>query len=137
MPSTVKPTRVRITDAADSIRRRESFVAGDGSLSGRDALYMIGATTGRLPNALRTELRAAFDRHRQALYVVWSYGTPIAWAAPGEPLTVPAVRYSVTTSRHQGIARRADTAHYMGDGCARPHGSTVSADDWNAGYRGD
>jgi CXCXC repeat len=44
--------------------------------------------------------------HQGDLYVIRSYGTPIGWAGPGELLTVPQVTYSVTTSRHQGIARR-------------------------------
>ena len=34
-------------------------------------------------------------------YVVYSYATPIAWWANGEWF-VPPVRYSQTTSRHQG-----------------------------------
>jgi len=39
------------------------------------------------------------------LYVVYSYATPIAWYN-GEIWTIPADKYSVTTSRHQSIARR-------------------------------
>ena len=39
-------------------------------------------------------------------YVVYSYGTPIAWHHAGG-WSVPSVRYSVTTSKHQGIVRRA------------------------------
>src|SRR5687768_6782689 len=38
----------------------------------------------------------------RADYVVWSYGTPIAWRIPGEGWTVPDDSYSVTTSRQQG-----------------------------------
>lgn len=37
----------------------------------------------------------------QDFYMVRSYLTPIAWFANGE-WTIPAVKYSVTTSRHQG-----------------------------------
>lgn len=100
-----KPVRYRIADAGDAIRRRETFTAGDGSLT--------GGTLGRLPvhaARLPADVFAAFDAAASSgpLYVVASYGTPITWAGPGEPLTVPDVRYSVTTSRHQGIARRAD-----------------------------
>jgi len=39
-------------------------------------------------------------------YVVYSYGTPIAWHHAGG-WEIPAVRYSVTTSKHQSIVRRA------------------------------
>lgn len=102
-----KPTRYSIRDAGDAIRRRETFLAGDGSLAGgyvsRDN-YPIG----RLPASVLDVDYAHALNSSDALYLVRSYGTPIAWAAPGEPLTVPDVRYSVTTTRHQNIARRAD-----------------------------
>lgn len=37
-------------------------------------------------------------------YYIYSYATPIAWRV-GDKWFVPAVRYSVTTSKHQGIIR--------------------------------
>ena len=40
-------------------------------------------------------------------YVVRSYATPIAWFTVDRGWIVPADKYSVTTSRHQGIVRRA------------------------------
>lgn len=40
-------------------------------------------------------------------YVVRSYYTPIAWFTVDRGWIVPADKYSVTTSRHQGIVRRA------------------------------
>lgn len=40
-------------------------------------------------------------------YVVRSYYTPIAWYTKDRGWIVPQDRYSVTTSRHQGIVRRA------------------------------
>jgi hypothetical protein len=45
------------------------------------------------------------------VYVVYSYRTPIAWYAAGK-WTVPATRYSMTTSNHQGIARVAISRAY-------------------------
>lgn len=42
-------------------------------------------------------------------YVVYSYATPIAWWSPAGGWTVPDVRYSVTTGRHQGYVRTAMT----------------------------
>lgn len=104
-----KPSRVKIADAGDSIRRRETFTAGDGSLTGTHE-RLPRVDTGYLRDADRQDYQLAQDQHGAELYVVRSYGTPIAWAGPGEALTVPAVSYSATTSRHQGIARRADAA---------------------------
>ncbi|MEV4642754.1 hypothetical protein AB0J80_35965 [Actinoplanes sp. NPDC049548] len=41
------------------------------------------------------------------VYVVSSYGTPIAWVTQGGDVVIPEVTYSPTTTRHQKIARRA------------------------------
>jgi hypothetical protein len=43
---------------------------------------------------------------RGAEYVVYSYGTPIAWFKNGD-WNIPAIKYSVTTSKHQNYVRRA------------------------------
>jgi hypothetical protein len=40
-------------------------------------------------------------------YVVFSYATPIAWYGPKNGWTIPDVKYSVTTTRHQSIVRMA------------------------------
>ena len=58
---------------------------------------------------LDDEARAAFyaDADADSIdYVVWSYGTPIAWHHE-DGWTMPEKRYSVTTSKHQGQVRRA------------------------------
>jgi hypothetical protein len=47
------------------------------------------------------------DSAKQARYYVYSYRTPIAWENPDGTWTVPDVKYSVTTSRHQGKIRTA------------------------------
>lgn len=39
--------------------------------------------------------------------VVYSYVTPIAWRAANGTWRIPKERYSVTTSKHQGLVRRA------------------------------
>ena len=39
-------------------------------------------------------------------YIIWSYGTPIAWYGT-HGWNVPAIKYSPTTSKHQSIVRRA------------------------------
>ena len=102
--------RIRISDAADAIARRDTFVAGDGSLTAgfapEDTDETGGLPLGCVRAAAAPDLCRMYDEHGAALYVVRSYGTPIAWGAAAGPLTVLAVRYGVTTSRHQGIARR-------------------------------
>jgi hypothetical protein len=40
-------------------------------------------------------------------YVVYSYGTPIAWHIEDGEWIIPDDKYSVTTSNHQGVVRRA------------------------------
>jgi hypothetical protein len=39
-------------------------------------------------------------------YIVYSYGTPIAWHHAGG-WSLPAIKYSVSTSKHQTLVRRA------------------------------
>jgi hypothetical protein len=86
------------------VRSREAFKTGG-------ALYAEGPkmpgywAEGRLHPSLRGSLA-------QADYVVYSYGTPIAWhlradyaAEAGHTWVVPAVKYSVTTSAHQNKIR--------------------------------
>ena len=46
------------------------------------------------------------DELKGVEYIVYSYGTPIAWFKNGE-WTIPALKYSVTTSKHQNYVRRA------------------------------
>jgi hypothetical protein len=57
---------------------------------------------GRLPHNWINELKGSD-------YIVYSYGTPIAWFKNGEWL-VPNLKYSQTTSRHQSLVRRAINA---------------------------
>lgn len=49
-------------------------------------------------------------------YVVFSYGTPIAWYHGGE-WNLATAKFSVTTSKHQNIVRRA-TGFIVGKGVA-------------------
>jgi hypothetical protein len=41
------------------------------------------------------------DQLREAVYVVYSYGTPIAWETRGGGWVLNRTKYSVTTSGHQ------------------------------------
>ena len=54
--------------------------------------------TGWLPGEYR-------ESARSAIYVVWSYDTPILWVTADGQEHLPSVRYSATTSKHQGVAR--------------------------------
>lgn len=42
-----------------------------------------------------------------ATFTVWSYGTPIAWRMADGSWVMVSGRFSVTTSKHQGMVRRA------------------------------
>lgn len=99
--------RTTIRNAAPLIARREAFDAG--SLTARTVRWM--PSSGRLSEDLVHELREDIATNREAdadTYVVYSYGTPIAWSRVGIPtLTIPNDRYSVTTSRHQSVVRSA------------------------------
>lgn len=61
--------------------------------------------TGDLP-AEEADKLAAIKNKGLTMYVVFSYFTPIAWVVEGEAPYIPDVKYSTTTSRHQGMARR-------------------------------
>lgn len=86
----------------------EDFNSDSSSLRGRiDTSPMWG----KLPG---DEITIMNDR--QVRYVIYSYNTPIAyryithWLPTGQPVfgwCVPDVRYSVTTSKHQGKVRTA------------------------------
>lgn len=68
-----------------------------GNLYGRTYLLR----TGILPHEHAITLRVLYTDSRLA-YVVYSYDTPIAWRDTDGNWTVPDVKYSTTTSKHQG-----------------------------------
>lgn len=93
-------TRGRAT--AEAIRDRFTFTTSG-------ALYAENgpAFPGRLPDEYRTKLREDENASRTAgdlfLYIVYSYSTPIAWySSLTGTWTIPPVKYSPTTSKHQG-----------------------------------
>lgn len=94
--------RGTIRDARRFIAAREDFDCGNlygGHL--KPGPYAVGlAPKGYLPAAWK--VRFAFDN---PTYVVYSYGTPIAWVADDGREVVPYVRYSNSTARHQTEAR--------------------------------
>lgn len=72
-----------------------------GALSGITGALLF---TGYLPDEYAT---AYAQRRDYITYTATSYGTPIAWHDSERGWIVPSVRYSVTTSKHQGHVRRA------------------------------
>lgn len=98
-----KPVRCNQLAARTHIAARRPFVAA--ALSATDFSLPYGE---RGPNTgtgvLPSRYRAAFAH---AVYAVYSYGTPIAWVTAAGDVIVPPVKYSVTSSRHQGTVRRA------------------------------
>ena len=95
----VQGKRTSNSGAVEYIANRQQFKAN--SMAGVYANAGDYINTGRLDS----DLIARMNSH-QPDYVVYSYGTPIAWHHAGG-WEIPAVRYSVTTSKHQGIVRRA------------------------------
>jgi hypothetical protein len=86
--------------APDLIASREEFEA-----SALSARWDESLTLGRLPDEYAIQILTDRDgAGARGLYVVYSYWTPIAWF-DGETWTIPDVKYSPTTSRHQNIVR--------------------------------
>jgi hypothetical protein len=89
--------RGTIRDAHRFIAAREDFDCGN--LYGGNNPYRF--PTGYMPNEWVRRYRLD-----NPTYVVYSYGTPIAWVADDGREVVPYVTYSVSTTRHQGQARQ-------------------------------
>lgn len=93
--------RVSQKDAAGYIAAGVPFVAS--ALSGT-----VGAP-GRA-GRLEGEDLTLWRRHcvnPDVTFTVWSYGTPIAWRMADGSWVLVSGRFSVTTSKHQGVVRRA------------------------------
>ena len=90
-------------DAIHFIATRQEFKAS--------ALSGVNANTGGLQGAYGRLDNEEFARFKaveiQVDYVVYSYGTPIAWHTEGNGWYVVAQKFSVTTSKHQTYVRRA------------------------------
>lgn len=101
MPSMSKHiTNAQVTSYVAS---RSDFVSN----SGNATRYEYMPSTGRLPQEWVEQLRKDIDAARAAgetVYVVFSYATPVAWCVSGQ-WTIPAVKYSSTTSGFQNRVR--------------------------------
>jgi len=87
--------------ALAQIIARETFRNHGRTLSAEWTTY---PSRGSAPQEVRDALLTATRNNTEAVYVVYSYATPIAWARRDDNLlTVPAMRYSATTSQHQNM----------------------------------
>lgn len=92
--------------AGTAIANCEDFQNNGGSFEGK-RLGESGAAhlhMGRLRGTFAAYLQG---RGEKVAYLVTSYGTPIAWYDVEAGWTIPPNKYSTTTSRHQGVVRRA------------------------------
>lgn len=87
-------TRSSFDEYAAYLRERRPFKTGGALFAERRGAGGPAGYVGRLPERWRQSLE-------QAVYVVYSYGTPIAWVDTSGRWTQPDVHYSVTTTRHQ------------------------------------
>lgn len=81
------------TEAESRIRDMIPFRNSIGSWSGQEG-WGGPDSFGSLPPEYH-------DRVRAAVYIVYSYRTPIGWISPDGTATVPDVGYSATTGEHQ------------------------------------
>jgi len=92
-------------EAEDLIRDRKPFRAS--ALSAVEGM----SGTGDLPDEDARKYRDA-----EPTYTVLSYATPIAWVAADGTVCAPMLRYSLTTTQHQAIARHGLGIHRWGEG---------------------
>jgi hypothetical protein len=131
----VKPIPSRETtndDAAGFIYRREPFTLGH--LAGRMARLGNLSRLGDLPPQERVKLGQAARDFGTALYIVWSYVTPIAWTAKGMEPYLPPVRYSLTTNQHQSIAATALGVRFPSSGTYSAHEPGTTQGERGGGY---
>jgi len=89
-------------DAIHYIATGQEFKAS--ALSGKRETYT--PDSGRLNSGEFSRLVVDFNNSGRSMYVVYSYGTPIAWHT-AEGWYVVEQKFSVTTSKHQNYVRRA------------------------------
>jgi hypothetical protein len=100
--------QVNQRDAAHYIETRQEFTAS--ALSGK--MEEFTPQFGRLDNEEVTRLIDAFNLGTRA-YVVYSYGTPIAWHT-SQGWYIVGQKFSMTTSKHQNAVRRAISSELVG-----------------------
>lgn len=94
--------RVSNREATALSRQSIPFTNSTGSLRGRTMSVGMAMQLGMLPDTWRVEWRAGIAAN-VIRYGVWSYDTPIAWLLASGEWVKPDVKYSRTTSKHQGL----------------------------------
>lgn len=89
--------KITLSQVPSKWKKREEFNA-NGTLVGRKGADF---STGRMPAEWRERYLADRDAGR-IVFTVSSYATPIAWVLNDGTEVKPPVKYSVTTSKHQG-----------------------------------
>lgn len=87
-----------LSDAEKMIREEKPFVISSGNLRAYRGPW--NGQRGFLPEEWHTSLRSA-------RYVIYSYGTPIAWITDDGSKVLPDIGYTPTTSQHQYAAATA------------------------------
>lgn len=95
----------RLTVNKTPTSRYASVLASHEDFLTPGALWGIENTSPAIPHPGRLDPEH-YDSLSRAVYVVYSYGTPIAWDTP-DGWVVPKRKYSATTSNHQNIVRAA------------------------------
>ena len=93
-------TRTSNQKAGDLIASRIGFT-GNNLYGVVTSFNSVIYEMGRIPQEFGHQLKTD-----QPDYIVYSYGTPIAWHS-GKGWFIPNIKYSVTTSKHQNYVRRA------------------------------
>ena len=81
----------------EALRTRTEFDA-NGTMRGTTSRY----STGALPAEHKEQYLADWN---DITFTVLSYATPIGWVLADGTVRIPEVRYSQTTTRHQGLVR--------------------------------
>lgn len=85
-----------LQNTINALQDRQPFNAGN--LKAFNELQQLG----KLPHEYHAEIT-----QQNPDYVVYSYYTPIAWHTETNGWTIPDNSYSVTTTNHQNLVRRA------------------------------
>ena len=99
--------QVNQRDARHYIAIRREFKAS--ALWGDFAKYTPGQ--GRMADSEYSKFAEKFE---EGAYIVWSYGTPIALCNDEGEWYMVEQKFSSTTSKHQGIVRRAISSELVG-----------------------
>lgn len=94
-------TKQAIQDAVDD---QKEFKIGN--ISGESCKVGNMSQYGRLNEPYRGQLQGLF-KARLVRFIIYSYGTPIAWVTQHGTWIVPEVNYSPTTSHHQSVVKLA------------------------------